>query len=299
MDVLEEKNHFKTSYRCSPNTLIFLNLEVCDSLYYCVVVANSWSRSILQDCVQWNELWGSGWVVLSDPVAVGCWLLMASPALWLHVHASCLHFPSFSWITVLLYVMLLHLLDMFFSEYVLEYEKMDVFTCLCLLQDWRQTLVSGLAAFLWIWHQHSQLHRFGKYLFSVSLRVTVYILWWSVDSPLTHRNKCFLLPRTLLQSNKPAALPQPWCTPSFFLPSDALRCTSTSWSVSPQFPPFLPRDTSTVPLVWSLSSSSAFCRSFISLLDTPVCSFSVPAGCRMSLSMLQRQRAELTSCVSS
>lgn len=170
---------------------------------------------------------------------------------------------------------------------------------LSLLQDWRQTLVSGLAAFLWIWHQHSQLHRFGKYLFSVSLRVTVYILWWSVDSQLTHRNKCFLLPRTLLQSNKPATLPQPWCTPLFFLPSDALRCTSTSWSVSPQFPPFLPRDTSTVPLVWSLSSSSAFCHSFISLLDTPVCSFSVPAGCRMSLSMLQRQRAELTSCVSS
>lgn len=97
-------------------------------LVLCVVVANSWSRSILQDCVQWNELWGSGWVVLSDPVAVGCWLLMASPAL----HSSCLHFPSFSWITVLLYVMLLHLLDMFFSEYVLEYEKMDVFTCLCL-----------------------------------------------------------------------------------------------------------------------------------------------------------------------
>lgn len=37
------------------------------------------------------------------------------------------------------------------------------------LQDGWQTVVSGLVAFFRLWHQHSQLHCLGKYLYEVSV----------------------------------------------------------------------------------------------------------------------------------
>lgn len=107
-------------------------------------------------------------------------LLMALPALLSPCYPCVCIFPPSAETLILLYVMGLHLLDMAVMEYVFNYSmKKSVFFFMSSSlspQDGWQTLVSGLVAFLWLWHQHSQLHCLCKYLYSISVHVIVCVL---------------------------------------------------------------------------------------------------------------------------
>lgn len=98
--------------------------------------------------------------------------------------SSCLHFSLLCFL--LLNVTLLHLDDMatvtalcvgvYLQKIALNVlvSSSSLSFSLSVPQDGWQTLVSGLVAFLWLWHQHSQLHCLGKYL-SFSIMCTVYV----------------------------------------------------------------------------------------------------------------------------
>jgi len=119
-----------------------------------------------------------------------------------------------------LYVTVPHLLDIAVMECVwlllLMSPTLYSPSLVSLPQDGWQTLVSGLVAFLRLWHQHSKFHGLGTYL----------CMQCHICSHETNPNsECSLLPLTLLQSNKPTDPPS--LHPSF-LAYDALKCAPAS-----------------------------------------------------------------------